>query len=605
MKYLSYVLLSVLIVSVTGLLPAAEAQSTLNFPRLFQASDLRTTGFAVANPTSTNASVTFTLLSDAGATVASSTQTVPANGQLARLGSELFGTSASGWVQATSAAPGLTGFWLSGDFATYTDGAESAPSATSMVLPLITQQTEISVANISGAANTIRLRLVGPDGIDVLPPVTQTLAAKGLFQASAGSIFPSAAFNLALYVALGSTTETPFTATSLVRSFVVQTESAVLNAVDVTTSNSTLHFAHVISGSLGGSNYTTLIGVTNLTTAAQTVTLTFNPEPSGDPIVVQRNLPAGGTLRETAQNIFSLSAGFKDGWVRVTGTQTITGFVAYGDTGSGGMAVVPPQPAPVGSMLFAHVAGLPVWYTGIALLNVGDSEASVEISVWNPDGTQVGSTVKTTLAAKHKIAKLLGELVPQAQAQNAGFVIVRSNIPLFGLQLFGGTNGNILSNIASGRPAPVPPDQAPIPTVQLDASARVGLNRIEFDTVHPRGCIASTGSCYVPQSGNRILRVRFDLFDRTTESVGTTEAIAIIQSVTVSGAGFAGKTPILLGTTGSTAAGVDTSLLISGQMVTVPAAPPYNVIYLGFEIPVNATGLKFVVNNIGVIDLGL
>src|SRR5262245_31504308 len=112
---------------IAGLLPTAEAQSTLNFPRQFAAAELQSTGFAVANPSSAAATVTLTLYSDSGSAVSVSTQTVPAGGQLARLGSELFtGATSAGWVQAVSSAPGLTGFWLSGDFATYTDGAEAA-----------------------------------------------------------------------------------------------------------------------------------------------------------------------------------------------------------------------------------------------------------------------------------------------------------------------------------------------------------------------------------------------------------------------------------------------------------------------------------------------
>src|SRR6185436_3964071 len=116
----------VFVVLLVTAMPLAQAQSTLNFVRQFQLSELQTTGFAVANPSSADAPVTFTLYSDSGASISSITQTVPAGGQYAKLGSELFvGASAAGWVQATSTAPGLTGFWLSGDFATFTDGAEA------------------------------------------------------------------------------------------------------------------------------------------------------------------------------------------------------------------------------------------------------------------------------------------------------------------------------------------------------------------------------------------------------------------------------------------------------------------------------------------------
>src|SRR5262245_37380991 len=103
---------------------AAHSQSTLNFPRAFTTTDLATTGFAVVNPGTASAPVTFTLYNADGVVVGTSLKTIPALGQLALLGTELFpGAAQPGWVQLTSSTSGLQGFWVGGDFATYTDGA--------------------------------------------------------------------------------------------------------------------------------------------------------------------------------------------------------------------------------------------------------------------------------------------------------------------------------------------------------------------------------------------------------------------------------------------------------------------------------------------------
>jgi hypothetical protein len=254
MQYkVGFFLVLLVLSAVPGLAPAAEAQSTLNFPRQFQLAQLQSTGFAIANPGSTAATVTLTLYNELGVMVASSTQTVPAGGQLARLGSELFtNANAAGWVQATSTAPGLTGFWLSGDFATHTDGAEAALAATVMALPLVTEQTEISIANTSDATNNVRIRLLNGEGADVVAPVTRAIPKLGVYQAVASAIFSGANFAQAMYVQLSG--DANFTATSVVRGFVVATESAVLNAVEVSVSASALHFAHVVTGSIGGAN---------------------------------------------------------------------------------------------------------------------------------------------------------------------------------------------------------------------------------------------------------------------------------------------------------------------------------------------------------------
>src|SRR5262249_39119073 len=131
------------------LLPiAAFSQSTLNFPRAFTTADLGSTGFAVVNPGIANASVTFTLYSAAGIVIATSTQTIPASGQLAVLGTQLFpSANQAGWVQATSSTGGLQGFWVGGDFATFTDGADAAAVSNDLVFPLATNNTELNIAN--------------------------------------------------------------------------------------------------------------------------------------------------------------------------------------------------------------------------------------------------------------------------------------------------------------------------------------------------------------------------------------------------------------------------------------------------------------------------
>ena len=54
----------------------------------------------------------------------------------------------------------------------------------------------------------------------------------------------------------------------------------------------------------------------------------------------------------------SYTAGFQDGWVKITGTAGLTGFAAYGDTIGGAIAVVPTASAK-SNLLFAHIADGP------------------------------------------------------------------------------------------------------------------------------------------------------------------------------------------------------------------------------------------------------
>ena len=129
------------------------AQSTLSFPKIFSISELKTTGFAVVNPGPVDATVRFTLYKPDSPTSQILWQTswlVPAKAQLSKLGSELFPSfngyfvgeptgnpffAVPGWVQVTSTTPGLQGFWIGGDFATFTDGAGPSPAGGDLVQP--------------------------------------------------------------------------------------------------------------------------------------------------------------------------------------------------------------------------------------------------------------------------------------------------------------------------------------------------------------------------------------------------------------------------------------------------------------------------------------
>src|SRR5437016_6869502 len=63
------------------------------------------------------------------------------------------------------------------------------------------------------------------------------------------------------------------------------------------------NFPHVVSGAGGGGNYTTVVGVTNVASAAQTVSITFTPDSSqgGAPVTIQRTIPANRSEEHTSE----------------------------------------------------------------------------------------------------------------------------------------------------------------------------------------------------------------------------------------------------------------------------------------------------------------
>jgi len=433
----------------------AYGQSSLNFPRAFTPADLGSTGFAIVNPGISDAPVTFTLYSATGSVVSTSAQTIPAAGQFARVGTELFaGASQAGWVQVTSAAAGLQGFWVGGDFATFTDGADSATTSSDLIFPLVTTNTELNIANTAAGANNVTIRLFGADGVELASAATRSIALNGVLQSQVSALFPNANLDNARRIHV--TGAAGLTGTAVISNFIVN-ETGVMNGVAVAGAGTEANFPHVVSGVGGGGNYTTVVGVTNLTSTAQNVTITFTPEAGGSPSSVTRALPANGSLRDTAQNLFGFSAGFQNGWVRVAGAGSLTAFVAYADSVAGGFAVVPVQTVPRNALLFAHIADLPPWYSGIALLNTTGNNATVSVYAMNPTGTLVGGadnvpTARFQLNVGAKTAKLLSELIPQTQARpgDGGFIFISSTQPLYGIELFFLRNLRVLANVAAG-----------------------------------------------------------------------------------------------------------------------------------------------------------
>ncbi len=558
------------------LVPAvAHGQSTLNFPRSFSQADLASTGFAVVNPGSATAAATFTLWSSDGSMIATFDEDIVAGGQLSLLGSELFpNASADGWVQVSSPADGLQGFWLGGDFTTFTDGAEAAPSATGLVFPLVADDTEINLVNTAETPADVTISLRQADGTE-LATTDETISGMGVFRDQASAAFPGVDLSEATHIQLSATTA--ISATAIVDGFLVSPSWGVVNGVDSSATTTELNFAHVIAGAGGGGNWLTQVGVTNLTASSNNITITFNPL-EGLPVTVQRTIAANGGLRESTETLFGFpSTEFQDGWVRVTSALPTTGFVAYADTVAGGLAIVPVQGTPLTQMLFAHIAQATGWLTGIALLNTSNTAAEVEVFAMNPNGTLIGGTLDSpdaafTLAPGEKIARLLDDPWIPAAKTNGGFVFVRTanDVPLYGIELFFLTNLALLSNVSPGALAPgidyTPP--TPAGTITLDS--------VTPTTVSRGGTLTLDGSGFSePPTSNTVV---FSTASGTT-SVAADSATPMTLTATVPSDAISGPVHVEIGSTSSgseilevTASGTElvqsTVTVTSGQTTT-------------------------------------
>jgi len=577
-------------------------QSTLNFPKFFTAAELPVSGFAVANPGSTSASVTFTLYSANGTVVSTSTQSFAAGGQKALQGHEIFPTLGSGgWVQATSATTGLQGFWMNYDGpVNYIDGAETASPKLDQIIPLVAGSTELNVANPNTSSNSVTIRLFAEAGTELGTAVTQSVASNGVFQGNVTTMFPGVAIASVRYLRV--TGSLPHASTALIKGYIVPTDTSAVNGVDRTTTLTTVNFPHVVSGlHIGGGNYTTEVGVTNLSAAAQTVTITFTPL-TGSPITVQRTLAANGAIRSTAQSLLSLNSSvYSEGWIRVSGTAPLTGFVAYADLTAGGVAVVGVQETPRTQLLFAHIADLPPFWTGLAFLNTNSTDATVEVFAMTPAGTLIGGadnvpTARFTVQPNTKTSKLLLELVPQTQTRttDGGFIYVRSNVPLFGLELFFNRNLSSVSNVPAGSiPAGITytPPTVPVPLTL------VGLSPTKI----ARGAtLTLSGTGFSTQAAaNTII---FTSVSGTTE-LPATNATSTSLTVGVPVAAISGPVSVRVGGTTSSSLILEvlaTTTTLAQNPVTVGAGQ--TIANTDIYVSPPAAGLN--VTQIGVFDVG-
>src|SRR5262249_48185652 len=140
------------------------------------------------NPNATSASVTLQYYSSDGVLLSSSTVTVPGSGQLAQLVSQIFpSVTERGWIIATSTVPNLESFWLTGDFSTSTDSAASSPVSSVVVYPIVTDRTELSIANVGTTAENVSFIVFDQNG-NAIAVSDRFIGARGIVQGTVAAL---------------------------------------------------------------------------------------------------------------------------------------------------------------------------------------------------------------------------------------------------------------------------------------------------------------------------------------------------------------------------------------------------------------------------------
>jgi len=225
----------------------------------------------------------------------------------------------------------------------------------------------------------------------------------------------------------------------------------VLAGLDADGGANTLYSPQYVAGGVWNS----WLSVVNLDSKPGAVTLRFIGD-DGTQLGAEEVLPIDGFGK-----VFISDPSFFDGiQADVTGDITqgyliisggdlhLTGSVSFGDTGRTRFCAGLPLVSTLSkSMLFEHIASDSTYFTGLALLNPGESDAEVRIEIFNAEGNPDLST-DLVLGPHQRRVGLLTEFLPWlvGQTRLSGYIRVVSDQNIASFALFGGSD---LSNLAS------------------------------------------------------------------------------------------------------------------------------------------------------------
>jgi len=419
------------------------------------------TGLAVLNLSAAAANLTFKAYSDGGVLLATAQRRLESLKQMAQLVQEVFPALSQneGWLLMESDQPNVEGFFLifDGD-PTVMDGTSLGGAALGEFVLPGADDAEISLINPSDstAAGTLEYTnesggIVASQAVSVPPRARSTVRTRLLRppDVKGGCVFYRGDA-LAGMMLLGNeswlgvlgvldTSPAPSAPTS------GQAQSAI----------TTLYAPQFAFG--GG--YVSVLDVVNLESKEIRLTLKLIGD-NGVQVGSTGELTLGprGAARIDSPSLFGLaasdqllqgyvvlksSAGRFAGWIRFTDP-------AQGSFGSS-LALVKTGPA---TTYFSQVAQNDLYFTGLAVLNLGEREGSVRVTVCDTAGTPLASGIQT-LPAGGRFSRLLTQLVGPLPDITKGYFSVTATQPMAGFALFG-TYRNGQVNVLSAIPPQTP-----------------------------------------------------------------------------------------------------------------------------------------------------
>jgi hypothetical protein len=152
---------------------------------------------------------------------------------------------------------------------------------------------------------------------------------------------------------------------------------------------------------------------------------------------VLEELPAGGQFSNDLRDMIDFSSQENSGWLRIQAAGgALLGSVTFRDLGGNFLAALPLQNKGAREFVFSHVVHTSETFSALALLNTSTQERLVSIEIFDGRAQRTGVAL-LELAAGQKVARLLSEFFPDLEDQAGGFVRIRSNGPISGVEIFG------------------------------------------------------------------------------------------------------------------------------------------------------------------------
>jgi hypothetical protein len=406
------------------------------------------TGFAVVNLGSTRASLTMTAYDTEGSLiwgpgiVNPATLNLEPGGQMARLDFEILGpgllsADRSGWLKLESDSRNLLGFFLTfNDDVSYLDGADvSTTKLTSFLFPEIDAAgfTQIQVVNPNIERANVTLELMDAGG-NVRSSISRDVAANGVLRESLAILFPGVAPRSTDYLR-GSSTR-PVSPLEIFGSS--GRYIAALNGRDRLGGATVLYAPQY---AVGGRDWATSMSIVNLDSTAGTVTFRLVGDDGSQ--VGSRTLaiePRSKLFIDDQKFFFDPGNSLATGYVQITGSGIkLAGSVVFGDPAHAVfLSALPLVAGSARTMYVSQVASDDMYYTGMAILNPGNTDANLVLELFDKAGVLVTSAQERIPSLRRK-SQLLTQYFPGLREQQVrgGYIRITSDTGLTAFALYG------------------------------------------------------------------------------------------------------------------------------------------------------------------------